>query len=234
MSFCPKCKSEYINGRPTCADCGTPLVESLEEIMDENLENEVFLTDDTDDSEAYTNEVSREDDVSFEESQPPEDTETPKPKPLRAFVSQKDRYKDYVSTGYIFIFVSIIGIAVLTLNILDIIQIFSVSGASAVMFYLVMYSMFVIFVLVAINAFKTSKKIKEQSIEEDNFFNELNNFIKENITLDKFNDCDTEISDTEIYFQRTEVIRNLILEKFPEINPSLLENVIDETYDSLF
>lgn len=229
MSFCPKCKSEYINGRPTCADCGTPLVESLDEIMeDEVMDNSI---ENSDSNEASCDDVSS-DDVSQDEVS--QDEEKPKTKPLRAFVSQKERYKDYIYTGYLFLIVSIIGIALLTLNLLGVIQFFSVSGASAIIFYIVMYAMFVIFTFVAINAFNNSKKIKEKSIEEDNFFDELKTFIKENITLDKFVDCDTDTSDTEIYFQRTEIIRNTILERFPEINPSLLENVIDETYDSLF
>lgn len=46
MSFCPKCRTEYINGIVTCADCGLPLVDKLEEQPDLPLREEepVFLT----------------------------------------------------------------------------------------------------------------------------------------------------------------------------------------------
>lgn len=31
MPWCPKCKNEYYEGVTVCADCGTELVDSLEE-----------------------------------------------------------------------------------------------------------------------------------------------------------------------------------------------------------
>jgi len=34
MPFCPQCKYEYIEGIEVCADCGTPLVDHLENTED--------------------------------------------------------------------------------------------------------------------------------------------------------------------------------------------------------
>ncbi len=31
MPWCPKCRNEYVEGMEVCVDCGSPLVESLEE-----------------------------------------------------------------------------------------------------------------------------------------------------------------------------------------------------------
>ena len=31
MAWCPKCENEYVEGIKVCADCGTELVENLEE-----------------------------------------------------------------------------------------------------------------------------------------------------------------------------------------------------------
>lgn len=222
MSFCPKCKSEYINGRPTCADCGTPLVESLDEFLEE--EN-VLLTD-------LENESSNDAEISAEDLE--ETTEKKKPERLYEFVSKKDKYKDYLSTAYLFLFVGIAGLIVITLNLLNIIQVFHVSGASSILFYGVMYAMFGIFLFVSMNSFKNSKRLKAEADTEDTFLKDMNTYLWENITQETFADMEMPESEEELYFHRTEIIKNMLLEKYPEINSSLLEQTIDETYDRLF
>ena len=126
MSFCPKCKSEYINGRPTCADCGTPLVESLDDIIEESFpETSVQTGADVEDELENT----------LFENEETKNTESEKPDRVYTYVSKKEKYKDYVSTGYTFLIVGIAGLIIVTLNLLDIIRLFHVSGASSILFY---------------------------------------------------------------------------------------------------
>lgn len=222
MSFCPKCKSEYINGRTHCADCGTALVESLEDIMEE--------VNDTEPENTPVSEIPDE----FSEENDEQEPET-KPERVRNFVSKKEKYKDYQSTGVMFIAVAVIGIAVITLNLLGVITIFRTSGASSVLFYFVMYAMFIIFAFVGINSFKNAARIKEASVNEENFLQELNSFVEENVTASAFDSVDTDdISQEELYFRRTELIRTMISEKYPDIDAGLLELTIDQTYDRIF
>ena len=210
MSFCPKCKSEYINGRPTCADCGTPLVESLDDIIEDEPENTLFENEET------------------------KNTESEKPERVYTYVSKKEKYKDYVSTGYTFLIVGIAGLIIVTLNLLDIIRLFHVSGASSILFYSVMYAMFVIFVFVSINSFKNSRCLKQEAETENNFLEELNRYLKTAVTKESFAETESIQSEEELYFNRTEIIRHIIVEQYPEIDNSLLEQTIDETYDRLF
>lgn len=231
MSFCPKCKSEYINGRKDCADCGTLLVESLDEVIEESFdEAEVAamaesIVEELD--EAGINISNDNENETDEEQSAPNER-------VREFVPKKDKYKDYISTGYMFVIVGIAGLIAVILNMLGIINLFKVSGAQAVLFYTVIGGMFIIFTFVGFNSFKNAKRIKIESENEDNFLDELKKFIDETFTTDKFADCDDAESDEETYFNRTEIIKNGILEKFPEINVSLLEQIVDETYDKLF
>lgn len=222
MSFCPKCKSEYINGRTHCADCGTALVESLEDIMEE--------ANDTVPENAPISEIPDE----FSEENDEQEPET-KPERVRNFISKKEKYKDYQSTGIMFIVVAVIGIAVITLNLLGIISVFRTGGASAVLFYCVMYAMFIIFAFVGMNSFKNAAGIKAASVNEENFLQELNSYIDTNINASVFDSVDTDgISQEELYFRRTELIRTMLSEKYPDIDPGLLEQTIDETYDKIF
>jgi hypothetical protein len=220
MSFCPNCKSEYINGRSTCADCGAVLVESLDDILDDMIEP----------AAAPVNEALSED---LEDDIPDSSDNDVQDKDVPAYVSQKDRYKDYVSTGYTFLILGIAGLVVITLNLLKIISLFNNSGASAVLFYTVMYSMFAIFVFVGINSFVNASKCKAVALIEENQINALNRFIEENINADLFSGLSDE-ADEELYFKRTEIIKNKINEEFPELDAALLENIVDEAYDKLF
>ena len=217
MSFCPKCKAEYINGRTHCADCQVPLVESLDDIIDAAI--------------AETTPVA--DSLSDISDEAIEDKEY-KPERIHTFVSKKDKYKDYVSTAYTFFIVGIAGLILSTLNLLHIITIFRVSGPSAILFYVVMYGMFGIFIFVGVNAFTNSKRIQKEAMEEDNFFTTLDDFIKSSVNDDLFQDIDMNVSDEEIYFQRTEILKNIITGRYPDIDAALLEKTVDELYDKMF
>lgn len=230
MSFCPKCKSEYINGRTDCADCGATLVESLDDIIEDgNVPGLEELT-------ALANELANETEETDESNEEAnaENEEPEKQERVREFVSKKDKYKDFQSTGYMFGFLGIIGSIVVILNAIGVISLFNRSGAHGVLVHVVMGGMFLIFTFVGFNSFKNAKRIKAESVLEDNFVDELHMFIDATFTSETFNSLDNSESDEETYFNRTEIIKNGILEKFPEIDPSLLEQVVDDTYDKLF
>ncbi len=230
MSFCPKCKSEYINGRTDCADCGTMLVESLDDIIEEsnmpNLEELAAIATELEDAVEAANESDAD---TIED-----DAEPAKPERVREFISKKDKYKDYQSTGYMFVIFGIIGSIIVILNALGVISLFNRYGAHGILVHVVMGSMFVIFTFVGFNSFKNAKRIKAESVDEDNFVEELHNFIDATFTSESFKDLEDAESAEETYFNRTEIIKQGILEKFPEIDPSLLEQVVDDTYDKLF
>ncbi|MGN0514796.1 MAG: hypothetical protein ACI4GD_10990 [Lachnospiraceae bacterium] len=228
MSFCPKCKSEYINGRLECADCGTQLVETLDEIIEENSqEDEIIEQDETFEhdsfDEVYENDETDEENITH-------------PKYTSSFVSHKERAKDHLSTGYTFLFVSIIGIIIITLNLTGVISIFHTYGASKILFYSVMYVMFIIFLLVSLNAFKNAKKINDDAQGEEEFIARIKNYIKDNIIKEMLEACVSNDSDgsEDIYFTRIAMMKSILTTQFPDASEEMIDLLIDETYDSLF
>ncbi|MCM1468498.1 MAG: hypothetical protein NC086_10135 [Alistipes sp.] len=220
MSFCPKCKSEYINGKTHCADCGTALVESLETVWEETTENNAM-------PDVF--------DESGEEAQSNSPLEEKKPERVRNFVSKKEKYKDYQSTGLMFLVVAAAGITVITLNLLGVITLFRTAGASSVLFYGVMYAMFIIFLAVGVNSLKNAAKIKDASVSEEAFLQELNQYVDTNITASLFDSAEAEnLSPEELYFNRTGLIRSMLVEKYPDMDEGLLEQTLDAAYDRLF
>lgn len=225
MSFCPKCKSEYINGRTHCADCGAVLVESLEAVFEEPIDIEPENEEIAEQSESYD---------TFEETKEAEPEEE-KPQRVRNFVSKREKYKDYQSTGLMFMIVAAAGITLITLNLLGIITIYKTSGASSVLFYCVMYAMFAIFIFVGFSSFKSAAKIKEASVSEEAFLRELNHYIETNITTSLFDfNEEADMPQEELYFKRTALIRSILTEHYPDIDESLLEQSVDTAYDKLF
>ena len=114
MPWCPKCKTEYIEGVEVCADCHTPLVASLEEGSGdpdtETLTEEIYAADEGTDPQ---------DGPEFREadgSHPPEDedelSEEDLSRKLRehtsTYVRPEERYSDSRSSGYM---LTIIGAA---------------------------------------------------------------------------------------------------------------------------
>lgn len=230
MSFCPKCKSEYINGRTHCADCGTALVESLETVLEKTT------TAEAENAEMPENnaipDVFDEDDG---QPQPHSQFEEKRPERVRNFVSKKEKYKDYRSTGLMFLVVAAAGIAVITLNLLGVITLFRTAGASSVLFYCVMYAMFIIFLAVGVNSLKNAAKIKDASVSEEAFLQELNQYVDTNITASLFDSAEAEnLSPEELYFNRTGLIRSMLVEKYPDMDEGLLEQTLDAAYDRLF
>jgi len=136
--------------------------------------------------------------------------EKEKPERIRNFVSKKEKYKDYQSTGLMFMIVAVAGITLITLNLLGIITIYKTSGASSVLFYCVMYAMFAIFIFVGFSSFKSAAKIKEASVSEEAFLRELNHYIETNITTSLFDfNEEADMPQEELYFKRTALIRSI-------------------------
>ena len=86
---------------------------------------------------------------------------------------------------------------------------------------------------IGIWSFKRASEIAKTITSENNLVANMRQWISEN--RENFCVSDTAgLSGSEIYFQRELDIRNAITAQFPEIDESLLEIFVEETYQFLF
>lgn len=263
MSWCPVCRSEYVNGRTTCFDCGATLVESLE-----GLEDNEAVTNDMIDFNSLSDEmkqrvlvemqkehidprklfnqptkegslqniariIDEENGLSYDEYM--EEAAKAAQSSVPAFERLSDKVKDYNSSFVSLLIVGIAGIVFLIAQLSGLISFLSLSGFSRYLFAFVMGAMFLGFIYAGIHAKFTAKKLSVKAREQDEYMKKLEEWISSNIkseVIDKEIDVSKDID--IVSNQRFDRIRESLLSYDANIDPSMLEYYIEQTYISLF
>ena len=146
----------------------------------------------------------------------------------KQYIEPQKRYEDHKSTGFLFLIIGILGIAATVLCWMDILN-FPLNG-----FQLgILLAMFVSFTGFGVWSLKRASEVLKTVDCENNLVADMRKWIFEN----KHTFCTTDISElpeNEVYFQREQDIHDAILTQFPEIEESLLDIFVEETYQSLF
>ena len=126
--------------------------------------------------------------------------------PSHAYVSKKTKKEDVTSTAYTFTIVSVAGFILL------------------------------IFFFIGIKSFMELKTLSNAADREEKQFEEICHWFLDTYTAETIN-ADAGISDDsdeQNYFLRYEVMRSLLLEKYPKTDASLLDHIIETIYDKIF
>lgn len=146
----------------------------------------------------------------------------------KQYVEPQKRYDDQRSTGIVFLGMGIIGIIGTILCWLDILN-FPFDNFQL----LILLIIFLACICLGIWSFKKASEIAKTISSENDYVANAREWIAE--TKDRFCIEDaSDISDSEIYFQREQEIRNAISQKFPDMEEDLLDELVEETYHSLF
>ena len=214
--WCPKCKNEYVAGITKCADCGADLVNILKETDKEP----------TFSSEAPENLATVSPHFDEEETQKATT-------PLHAYVSKKAKAADLKSTAYTFTLVSVIGIIFLVLFFMDVLP-FHTTFHTKVMSSIVMGSMFLIFLIIGIRSFMETKAVSGEADKEEKAFAEITEWFRGSYTKEDI-DADIENDDeNQLYFSRYEKMQQSISEKYPGLDETFLDHIIETLYTELF
>ena len=224
--WCPECKNEYIDGITHCTDCGVALVKSLKTTEDAATEQPVtaetwgsirgsadFIND--------INEVSSKDCDGT--------TET-----ARVYVSGKTKAADMKSTAVTFTLVGALGLVLLALFAFGVFPIY-MAFYMKVMMCFVMGTMFLVFLLIGIRSFSQMKSCEAAADREEMLITEIKTWFHENYSQTSIDTAlDVTQPEETLYFARYDVIRRTLLAKYPHLEETLLDHLIDTLYGEIF
>lgn len=178
----------------------------------------------------YENNSSEDDKTMEADLSNRDDAEQGRKESNAAYVMKSDQYKDLASTIWTFLILGIAGFVVVILNIIDVLHF--LNGPLPIV---VMGALFLFFIYVGLSTIKKAKKVKSEIKEENERTEQINEWLKQNVTEHFLASLrDESISEELNYIKQSEDIKKLLIKEFGELNTSYLDRLIEEFYDSNF
>lgn len=226
MPWCPKCETEYREGITVCADCGSALVESLsaqEDIPASKTPEEMIQNMSEEDARIFLEETQKE---AMERRK--QLAEGP-----GVYVESSKKAQDFKSGALSLLFVGGIGLIFIILILLGVIPL-HMNLFSKYLILGVMGTLFILFVVMGFLSIKSYKKFEIKATEEDNLTKNLLAWCKDNLKKEVI-DADLEEAEEELlYFVRTEKMKEMISNKFMNLDAAFLDSFIDDIYPEIF
>lgn len=239
MPWCPKCKYEYVEGMTVCADCGSQLVDSLDEVQEPPKHEEpIYEAMD----EMMEEEMAGEDAEDFPEL--PEDAANAvhmgrmmqQLKKGGVYEDATKKAEEFKSGAYTLIIVGVLGLLALGLLISGVLPV-RLDPSSQFLMCLVMAFLFIVFIVMGVLSFKSYQTQASKAVRESALKDELVRYCMENMDteeIDRAAGAGCDDPDEIRYFKRTEEMRRCITEHFLNLEEGYLDNFIDEIYPKIF
>lgn len=219
MPWCPKCKSEYVEGITECADCKILLVDELVETTEEAVEAVAI-----DDMPVIEVEDDGREDIE-------------KPSFVRKYENYHEKADNFKSSAYTLITVGILGMIALILLYLDVLPI-HYYGAGKYLTCIVMGGLFIIFTVVGVKSFHSAKQYESLALHEDAMTENIKKWVLENVDAKKIMQNEKEknpnMGEEMKYFFYFGALKKQVSQAFPEASEEYLDNLLEELYEQLF
>lgn len=147
----------------------------------------------------------------------------------KTFINAREKYSDVFSSAVCLIVVSVLGFAFIALSALKVIPL-----DFGMLFYIFSSMMFLIFLVIGISTMSSAMKIKASISEEDVMSDNIKEYLGSDYTPLDAAEEDTDISPEELYYTRTEHMRQCVTERFPEADSLLVDALIEDAYSNLY
>ena len=225
MPWCPVCKNEYREGIKFCAECRVELVERLEDETSQKRETEQEESARLQAMLAETMEELLTDEDAVE-----------KPAEYQTYRNSALQAEDNRTSAYTLFFVGILGFVLDILVFMNIVPLFRGAGTTRYFVCGVMGAMFILFIIFGIVSMRNSKILLVQARSEDTLMSELRKWCLENLKAEQIDSGLSfgDMPEEQKYFRRTDKMKELINNKFLNLDQGLLEHFVDEYYQELF
>lgn len=249
MPWCPTCKNEYYEGIKVCADCGCELVDSLEEWEKAEREKKEVaereqiaalreMLEEADDN-AEPGEPEEGADAENKEAGGTEDSGKASGSQQRGvYRNYEEKAADNKSSAWTLLVVGTAGLIVIILCFLDVISL-PFSESSRFMILGVMGAMFLFFVIMGVVSMKNAGKYAKKAESERELTKELEKWFVECVTAEKideglFTEEEADFSDEQKYFKRFDRMKELLSERFLNLNEGYMDRFLDKHYQDIF
>lgn len=238
MAWCPKCKSEYVEGIKVCADCGCELVEFLTRESGPDEEGNMRIADVIHirpDAVPPAGEVPKEKNGAGPETDFQFEEEEPRPAYQPVYVNNEEKAEENRTSGYTLITVGGIGFAVMILLFFDVFTIDALQS-NKYMITGVMGVLFLLFFIMGIISMRNSRVFKKKAVKENNLTIEIKKWCDASLNREQIDGL-LELNQTQEelkYFQRFDYMKKAIQKQFVNLDEAYLDRLVEEVYAEVF
>ncbi|MBQ9359492.1 MAG: hypothetical protein IJT96_00480 [Lachnospiraceae bacterium] len=145
-----------------------------------------------------------------------------------------EKAKDLRSSGYALTVCGAIGLVAMVLIFAGVIPL-NIGGVVGIVTKLVMSLLFIVFLIAGIHSFRKSGAVALDAERETDKKNEIKKwFLNEHDAELIDGELDTTLEGNDLYFERTDFIKDKICERFMDVEDALMSELTEEIYSELF
>ena len=145
-----------------------------------------------------------------------------------------EKAKDLKSSGYTLVLIGGIGLIAMALVLSGAVKL-QLEGAFGVIAEVVMTLLFGMFLVSGIRALIRAKTVAMDAVRENGKKEEIKKWFTENYDAASIDgETEAETEDSDIYFERTDIIRRRISERFMDVEEALMSQLIEALYTEYF